>query len=151
MQSYKRYSLILRYGKPIDAVAENHRIKRWIQERLVALIENHPEEVSEEPVDEITQMAVEMLVAKEQTVSMSKNTDIETLLPPVIEAVKQPTQQSMDLECDIEEENEEGQPIDLQSLLATDEIIETSEEESVYEEEITFETTCLSHKSEQEI
>ena len=146
MPAYKRYSLALRYGKPIYVAAENHMIKRWIQERFVALIEDHPEEVSEEPLDEITQMALEMLVAKEQTVDISKNTELQMPLPPVIEARKQ----SVDLECDIEG-NEEGQPIDLQSLLATDEIIETSEEESVYKEEITFETTCLSHKSEQEI
>lgn len=57
----KRSSLTLTYGKPIEVLEDHYTVKKKIQDQLTALIEN---KIEEEPIDEITQYALEILEAK---------------------------------------------------------------------------------------
>ncbi|MBE6024086.1 MAG: hypothetical protein E7231_12960 [Cellulosilyticum sp.] len=159
MQDYKRYELQLRYGKPIECTKENNILKRWIQERLVALMENHPEEVIEEPIDEVTKMALEILSVDESAIKIIQKPIEEKLLGGCKNHENQEVYNGMTQESglienkDKEEESYVGH-IDLQALLASDEDIEPIEDivktNECYEEEITFDYDCLSHESDEQ-
>lgn len=109
IKSQKRYCLTLRYGKPIAVNAESHIIKRTIQEKFIALIENQSEEEPEGTVDEITKLAMEMLSATSEN-EKSEDRSIE--------------ESELILDEDFKEQDDEVEHRDLKSLLAIDEVEE---------------------------
>ena len=187
LKDFKRYSLNLRYGKPIATTQDPNQIKRQIQGTFTALIENQVMEEPQEEVDELTQLAMEMLspkmpgqalaVTPEQTrkeesqiaeIAEREEMPQSEAQPEVIEDATDEMREenathyleSLDLsELNEEEEEAATKQTDLSSLLAIDELVEAidtqkieveeaSSTDSPYNEEITFESSCLSKEGE---
>lgn len=117
LQSKKRYGLNLRYGKPIEVNEESNRIKVKLQECFTLLIENTLQE--EEPVDELTQMALEIL-----SLGKSGTKQKDQLNRPVLQ--EEDEKKASDLQC--EEIENVTERIDLKTLLA-EEIISEEEDD----------------------
>ena len=117
LQAKKRYSLNLRYGRPIEIDREDGMIKRKIQESFISLIENQPQE-EEEVVDEVTQLALQML-SPAKKYKKSEEAPIITIEGAVQEQSieeKEPDDQYNEME-------ELTERIDLSDLLAIEEEI----------------------------
>ena len=131
LQSKKRYSLELRYGKPIEISEESGMIKRRIQESFTALIENQPQE-EEEPIDEMTQMALEMLSIghcpkeNQERSSVIESKEIKESHDSLLKMV---SRKDEDLTETLQENKEDfTERIDLKELLALEENIDEDNE-----------------------
>lgn len=136
IKAQKRYPLTLRYAKPISVEHEMHSIKREIQEKFIALIENYPEEEPKQPVDELTKVAMEMLsMAEEIEDKVGEEIGKEKELERELEK---------ELEKELEEELEEETMIAIKSKKIEESIeksieenIEENKNEQLFEEEDT--------------
>lgn len=124
LQSKKRYSLDVRYGKPIKVDEENGKIKRKIQEQFTNLIENHPQEESE--IDETTRMALEkislgkQLSKKAQPITIDQSNEEGALLASK-DLKKEEVLENLTIDFETDELEEHITCVDLSTLLASDE------------------------------